>query len=123
VVDAVVTVGVVAEMVEDVASARNTIGTVEEINVIQRTRTILKEKEKGDKTYTYDDESAFISEVHSNGLHVSRFVSSPEDVYFPCCEFESRITNVNGMHHVALFCDTRLDNSTAPDSDYSFLRI
>jgi len=31
VVDAVVTVGVVAEVGEDVASARNTIGTVEEI--------------------------------------------------------------------------------------------
>jgi hypothetical protein len=31
VVDAVVTVGVVAEVGEDVASARNTVGTVEEI--------------------------------------------------------------------------------------------
>jgi len=90
-------------------------------HVIQCTRTILKEKEKGDKTDTYDDESAFISEVHSNGLHVSKFASSPEKVYFPCCEFESHNTNVDVMHDVALLStmsDTLLDNSTVSESDY-----
>jgi hypothetical protein len=97
-----------------------------EHHVIQCTRTILKEKEKGDQPDTYDDESAFISEVHSNGLHEFRFASSPKHVYFSNFEFESHNINVNVMHSVALLstvCNTLLDNSAVYDSDYSFLRV
>jgi hypothetical protein len=95
-------------------------------HVIHCTRTILKEKEKGDQTDTYDDESAFISEVHFSGLHTSRFTSSPKDVYFPCGEFESNDTDVTVMHHVAFastVSNNLLENSNVCDNDYSFLRI
>jgi hypothetical protein len=88
-------------------------------HIIQCTRTILKEKEKGGYKETVDDESAFFSEVHFDGLHVSKFSSSPEDVYFPCGDFESYNNNDEIMHHAAF-------SYTVPDvcdNDYSFLRI
>ncbi len=84
------------------------------------------EKEKRGHTNTYDDESAFISNVHSDGLHVSNFASSPEDVYLPCGDFESYNHNVEVMHHDAFsytVLDTSRDKSDVCDNDYSFLRI
>ena len=48
-------------------------------HILQCTRTLLKEKEKGETHVTFDDESAFFS--HATGLTLSHFVSSPKDVY------------------------------------------
>ena len=55
-------------------------------HILQCTRTLLKEKEKGDTHVTFDDESAFFS--HTPGLTLSHFVSSLEDVYFQSDEVD-----------------------------------
>jgi hypothetical protein len=89
-------------------------------HVLQCNRTILKEKEKGGHIDTFYDESAFFSEVNFSGFHVSKFDSSPEDLYLPYGDFESYNHNFDVIHHAA-FSYTMSDNFR--DHDSSFLRI
>jgi hypothetical protein len=86
----------------------------------------LKDKEKGDAHVTLDDASAFPS--HTNGLTLSRFVSSPEDVYFQNDEVDVYSKNAEGdsQYHVAFLssmCDDCYECADQNDCDYSFLRF
>jgi len=75
--------------------------------ILQCTRTLLKEKGKGDTRVTFDDESAFFSQTH--GLTLPHFVSSLEDVYFQGDEFDvysdTKESDLN--NHVVVYFNVR----------------
>ena len=110
----------------DVASERNVVGTFEEIIMSYTVPELFSRKRRREISQTNMMMKALHLRSHFSGLHMSRFTSSPEDVYFPCGEFESNNTNDNVMHHVAFastVSDTLLENLNVCDNDYSFLRI
>ena len=95
-------------------------------HILQCTRTLLKEKEKGDTRVTFDDESALFS--HTSGLTLSHFISSHEDVYSQCDEVDaySKNTEDEQQYNVAFLssmCDDCCDSVDQNERDYSFLRL
>ena len=95
-------------------------------NILQCTRTLLKEKEKGDAHVTFDDGSAFFP--HTTSHNLSRFVSSLEDVFFRDDEFDVYIDTKDdaSQHHVdflSTMCDAHYDSVDQNNRDNCFLRI
>ena len=95
-------------------------------HILQRIRTLLKGKEKGETHITFDEESAFSS--HTPSLKLSHFVSSPEDVYIQSDECYIYINNTEdkSRYHAAFLssmCGGCYENVDQNERDYSFLRL
>ena len=81
----------------------------------------MKEKEKGDTHVIFHDESAFF--LHTPGLTLSHFVSSPEVVYFQSDEVNlyGKNTEDEPQYHMAFLysmCDDCYDSVDQNERDY-----
>jgi hypothetical protein len=95
-------------------------------HILQCTRTLLEEKEKGETHVSFDDESAFFS--HTTGLTLSHFVSSPEYVNVQSDEGNIYSNNIEDEPRyraafLSSMCGGCHENVDQNERDYSFLRL